>query len=1072
MPEILELADGRILSVGSYYPPGETTRYNTVQLHGVDGSLITDGPLRLFAGTVGDEASTFTEVLAAFTRPGGVVEVVFATGESGDLYRAAIGADGSVWQTPVALPDLPQPNFDRVRDNFTDLGNGTGAALSGGVLMVLDRGGAVAGFHDMDLDGSVYSDAAIRVGNRIFAVALSIDPTTGVALAPGEITGQFFELDGTPASGRIDLTEGAHRFSQIYGESIRNLDAVELTDGRIAITWGSQLEGSAEDDGLAIWATIIGPGGSVVVPEFLVNTGTTTGTQFRPEVFAVDGGGFAVAYSSVTSFPTTRTTELRVFDRDGQLVDEARLLDGQGSERVYVSPAGSVFLLNQGEAGVAIHEADLSGTVAAGGLVGEEVVLSATRLGELSDSAEIATLTDGRVVVAYDDANLWVHARIHDPATGETVDVGPRVDGNEATVAALADGGFVVGWEWQDRLLAQIHNADGSERGGQILVHDGEARDFALLATATGFVASYVDDEGAAYRDLMTRFFDAAGVETAAPAEAAPAYLSGRAADGAVLSDGRLVLTWNGDGAGFVNSALMRIHDSDGTPVSPLITIASAIDDAPQVRVVATAEGFSTLHVDDATDRFVLTHYTNAGALLSSRTLDTMALIGNPGREVFDFEILGTGQFAIGYMRHDGGTNMSDVMFDVVNRDGTIALGNMIATENVADDQRNVRMTRLPDGTAFLSFTDDTNVQFGAQYAIHGVTIEGVPGPTEANDMLSGTPGDDFVDLLGGRDTYAAGSGNDVVLGGDGADTLLGEHGDDLLSGGRGADLLVGGPGLDLADYVFAGSAVVADMINTALNRGEAAGDRYASIEGLRGTNRGDDLRGDNQDNLLNAMGGDDFVLGRGGSDTLIGAAGNDTLSGGDGNDVVNGGGGNDVLSGGNGNDRLVGDDGNDRIVGIAGDNSMIGGRGDDTLYDGRGSSVLFGGAGNDRLIGGAGNDRILGSTGNDRLAGLNGNDTMAGNQGNDYMVGGNGSDIFVFQADCGTDQVEDYTAGLDRILIETSLTGGETDPAAVIAAYASITGGNLVFDFGGGNSATFIGITTLAGLDGDLLIA
>lgn len=353
-----------------------------------------------------------------------------------------------------------------------------------------------------------------------------------------------------------------------------------------------------------------------------------------------------------------------------------------------------------------------------------------------------------------------------------------------------------------------------------------------------------------------------------------------------------------------------------------------------------------------------------------------------------------------------------------------------------------------------------------------GPPPENPPPPDAPGISFTGTAADDIIPGSDGDDTLAGAGGDDVLFGGAGDDRLDGGDGDDVLSGGLGADELIGGAGVDLADYVAAAEAVFADLLNPVSNTGEAAGDSYTGIENLRGSLLDDDLRGDNGDNLINASTGNDFVLGRAGSDTLIGGDGDDTLAGQDGNDVLNGGAGNDRLVGGGGNDRMLGGDGNDSFVGTDGNNSMIGGSGNDTMFDGRGDSTLFGGTGADRLIGGGGNDRILGGFGNDRLSGLNGNDTLSGAEGNDFMVGGNGVDTFVFNVSrIDTDTVGDFAIGTDRLFIDRVLTGGELDAAQVVEDFATVTADGVVFDFGGGNTITLLGLASTAGLEADMLI-
>ena len=109
------------------------------------------------------------------------------------------------------------------------------------------------------------------------------------------------------------------------------------------------------------------------------------------------------------------------------------------------------------------------------------------------------------------------------------------------------------------------------------------------------------------------------------------------------------------------------------------------------------------------------------------------------------------------------------------------------------------------------------------------------------------------------------------------ADTLIGDGGDNFLQGGEGADALDGGSGFDFADYFNAASGVTVDLGNALNNTGEATGDTFVSIEGIRGSAFDDTLVGDGNDNVLTGVAGDDLLQGNGGSDTLDGGTGNDT---------------------------------------------------------------------------------------------------------------------------------------------------------------------------------------------------
>ena len=201
-------------------------------------------------------------------------------------------------------------------------------------------------------------------------------------------------------------------------------------------------------------------------------------------------------------------------------------------------------------------------------------------------------------------------------------------------------------------------------------------------------------------------------------------------------------------------------------------------------------------------------------------------------------------------------------------------------------------------------------------------------------------------------------------------DVLYAGDGDDILIGGLGDDQLRGGAGSDTASYRNASAGVKADLMNSAINNGEARGDVYSMIENLEGSAHNDNLRGDNADNVLSGNAG------------------------------------NDVLSGRNGDD------------------------------------VLKGGLGADRLQGGRGDDK---------------------------MWGNEGSDTFVFNA--GDDVVKDFTASEgDRIELDVSALGiaGMT-AQEIVSTYASTSTGEVVFDFGGGDTLTLENVTSLSGLDAHL---
>lgn len=327
------------------------------------------------------------------------------------------------------------------------------------------------------------------------------------------------------------------------------------------------------------------------------------------------------------------------------------------------------------------------------------------------------------------------------------------------------------------------------------------------------------------------------------------------------------------------------------------------------------------------------------------------------------------------------------------------------------------------------------------------------------------------VNGLIGNLIIARGTVIENAIGGSAADTLIGNNANNILTGGGGGDFLNGGIGFDTADYSTASSAVKVDLANTAQNTGDAAGDQYQSIEAIHGSQNSDELRGNASNNTFEGDDGDDFIAGLAGYDTLLGNDGNDTAVGGAGADIIKGGDGADHLVGNSGNDWISGDAGNDILYDVSGNNALAGGVGDDRLYDGSGSSTLSGGSDSDILRGSAGNDLLLGGSGSDILNGGSGYDRLRGDEGNDILTGALGIDTFIFGAGMDSDRITDFGNGADRLFLSSGLTNGETNVAQVLSTYGSISGGNAVLDFGNGDRLVLTGVSTLTGLEDDILI-
>ncbi|MBF9232770.1 calcium-binding protein [Microvirga alba] len=260
------------------------------------------------------------------------------------------------------------------------------------------------------------------------------------------------------------------------------------------------------------------------------------------------------------------------------------------------------------------------------------------------------------------------------------------------------------------------------------------------------------------------------------------------------------------------------------------------------------------------------------------------------------------------------------------------------------------------------------------------------------------------------------------------ADTLIGNASDNMLIGGKGSDILIGGLGadtlngsdgdpldIDVASYRNATAAVEVYLGNAAANKGEAAGDKFISIEGIEGSRFNDLLVGD---------AGKNSISGGAGDDTIIGGAGGDTLDGGDGIDTLSfvtatAGVQASLLAGGGDGSNGV-DSVGDKYSNFE---NMIGSAYADFLTGDSKDNLIQAGAGNDGLYAGAGNDTLDGGTGADNMQGQAGNDT--------YMVD-----------DLGDVVIEAAGNGYDTVITSISLvlSGAEIEVLKAVAGTAPLS--------------------------------
>jgi serralysin len=135
-----------------------------------------------------------------------------------------------------------------------------------------------------------------------------------------------------------------------------------------------------------------------------------------------------------------------------------------------------------------------------------------------------------------------------------------------------------------------------------------------------------------------------------------------------------------------------------------------------------------------------------------------------------------------------------------------------------------------------------------------------------------------------------------------------------------------------------------------------------------------------------------------------------------------------------------------------------------------RGNLSIAVGAVIENAVGGRGADDIYGNDAANALRGGRGDDLLAGGRGADRLTGNAGADAFYFGAGDGRDRVMDFNRADDGLVLAEELWAGTKTAAQVVAEFAALRGGNVVFDFGA-DELTLIGVTAVAGLAANILI-
>ncbi|WP_332044591.1 calcium-binding protein [Phenylobacterium sp.] len=663
----------------------------------------------------------------------------------------------------------------------------------------------------------------------------------------------------------------------------------------------------------------------------------------------------------------------------------------------------------------------------------------------------------------------------------------------QPTVAMLPGGGWIVAWtsivDGEAFIRAQRFDATGMKVGAEIAVSSTPAwvaQNATVAATADGgFVVAWASSAGPTY-DVLVRAFASDGTALA-PAAPVPGAATSFETEPhlAPLAGGNLSLAWTVQDFETPTAAGLRVAilQPDGTPGANF-AVPSGGAQLAQPEVTELKDGtilvlWTRLSSDASGHDVLMQRFALGGAPLSSpEVVNTTA-----GGAQFapHAAVLGDGSFVItwSHLPAEGPYN-SDVFFQRFDPSGSRVGSETLASTSIAGNQEQQSVAALPNGGFLLVWQEGVHI-FGRTFGPAGIADgpETKLSPPNFNtksqaDVAAGPRGYVVVwaehqesgplwDVRGYSvqlespppgEVITGTSNPDFLAGGDGPDTILAGGGSDHLVGGPGSDLLDGGPDgqfVDTADYSSSPSAVAVNLTSSSISVGSMILQPGQASDGFGG-----------RDTLIGVEG----LVGSSFGDLLLGSAVGNWFTPGLGNDTVDGGAGYDVVffegadtgvvvdltagtATGNGSDLLVsieavhGSRYNDHITLSAENNYVFARGGDDTLNGGGGDDQFIPGSGADQIDGGSGidtvtylddtydifvpthgvlvdlsggyaidnwgdrdtlvsveqvtgsgfADQILGGSGAESLSGGGGADNIAGGAGNDLLDGGAGDD-------------------------------------------------------------------------------
>jgi Ca2+-binding RTX toxin-like protein len=622
--------------------------------------------------------------------------------------------------------------------------------------------------------------------NNIFSIANQVAPSVAALRGGGwfatwnlqsayAVGGAIHENDG---SERIEFDEPVSQDD--VGDQF-NSDVAGLSNGDAVVVW---TDASAGANGLDILGRTFAPDGTPLTAPFLISQAPLAGSQIKPNVTALQDGGFAAVWlDEDNNDPGNTDVEIGFFDADGtkRIIQDVR--DGAPATfdpHVAQLNSGAVVVVWSELVGantrILFQRYNASGVAIGGpGLVDGQ--------GPVNAEPDIVALAGGGFAIAYTDtlaanSESDIALKVFDKdgafVSATVANQGATAgEQYEPAISKLSNGFLVVAWTNKsesgnenettvDRALFDASGGFLHNPAGPIL---SLAYQPALAGLAGGngkFALVYTDrflDDADDY-DIKAivqepvRSITGGAVDETLLGDSLPDMIYGLDGDDDLLGSSGDDQLYGGDGGDELNGGpgADKMTGGLGNDVYHVENADDSVLESP-----GSSTGYDTIRTKlavqvlaDNVERLyndALTAYTAAGNASNNK------IYGNNGDDRFRDYNLGTDAFS-------GGNGVDSMYYS-----GTTA--------------------------AILNFA--TNVHGGSAAGDAFASVEKFFGSSAGNDQMTAGAARATFNGQGGNDTLTGGANHDKLYGEAGPDTLSGGGGNDQLYGGLGTDTMTGG---------------------------------------------------------------------------------------------------------------------------------------------------------------------------------------------------------------------------------------------------------------------------------------